>query len=99
MQFKTVEDIRCFHRGLWFHRSNMQFFQTILLPTVYQGPGGIYFVTSEKGPSQIRAYTVRRYDAVADKVSTAGPFNAYSKASAAKNLAKLYASGKTQYEP
>lgn len=92
-EFKTVEDIRCYHRGLWFHRLNMEFFQTILLETVYQGPGGIYFVTSDKGPGCRRRYSVRSYDPISDKVKTVGEFNAYTRAAAIKQ-AKAHSLGK-----
>ena len=45
----------------WFDRDSMTFFRTELPQQGYSGPGGIYFVTSEKfiGPAPSR-YTVRR---------------------------------------
>ena len=61
----TVNAIRAAVRATgshWFDLDTMRFFGTRILPTVYQGPGGIYFVTSEQPPHAKRAYTVRRFD-------------------------------------
>lgn len=89
-EFNSVDDIVCYHRGKWFHPSHMQFFKTRLLQVVYQGPGGIYFVTSEQGPSGVRSYTVRQYDPETDKIYTQGVFNKLPRAAAIRN-AKRYA--------
>jgi hypothetical protein len=75
----------------------MRGFKSRLLSTVYQGPGGVYFVTSEKftgfhsedGP---RLYTVRQYDPEADDIRTVGPFNKRSRRQAVIE-AGLLASG------
>lgn len=94
-EFDTVEDIRCHHRGKWFHPSNMRFFRSRLLPTVYQGPGGVYFVSSEQfvgsETTHERRYTVRQYDVDNDDIKTVHGFNEHTKAKA-KLLARVSAS-------
>lgn len=47
----------------FFDRDTMKFFHSKVFPTVYQGPGGVYFVTSEyrDSPSD-REYKVRQFN-------------------------------------
>ena len=73
---KNVETIRKTHQGFWFSPDTMKFFRSCIEAdgTVY---GGRYFVTSEKGPSGRRAYTVREYDLREDWISTVGEFMEY----------------------
>ena len=92
IRFDTVEDIKRYHRGHWFSSGAMRFFRSRVGENVYQGPGGIFFVSSEQfDDSTPRRYTVRRYDPTADNIGTIGEFNKLSRASAireAKRLAK-----------
>lgn len=73
----NVEQIRQSHQGFWFSPDTMRFFRSRIEDdgNVY---GGKYFVTSEKGPNSIRAYTVREYDLIADEISTVGEFMGWS---------------------
>lgn len=59
----------------WFEPGTMRFFNTRCLPTVYQGPGGIYFVTSEVAPSGEKAYTVRQFVPEHGRIETVGEFH------------------------
>ena len=59
----------------WFDRDSMRFFKTRIEDQVYQGPGGIYFVTSEKGPTEVRRFSVRQYVPERQNVDTVGEFN------------------------
>jgi len=66
----------------YFEPDTMRFFKSRVSEQVYEGPGGIFFVTSERGPSDVRAYTARRFNPKTGDVSTAGPFNTMSRQSA-----------------
>jgi len=50
----------------WFSPDTMRFFKTILYPAIY---GGCLFISSEKGPSGFRMFTVRRANADGSIVS------------------------------
>ena len=77
----------------WFEPATLRFFRSRVLPTVYQGPGGIYFVSSEQfNDASPRRYTVRTFDPTTGEVDTFGEFNELGRASAV-TLAKLLASG------
>lgn len=73
----------------WFDRDSMRFFKTRIEPQVYQGPGGIYFVTSEKGPTEIRLYSVRQYRPNGCHVDTVGEFNHLSRSEAHRIAQRL----------
>lgn len=78
----------------WFDPDTMRFFGTSVLPTVWKGPGGIYFVTRDRGGPGEGAgsgYTVRRFDPGRMDIETVGSVGALSKrkaALAARNLAR-----------
>jgi hypothetical protein len=85
----------------WFDPSSMRFFGTKVLPTVYQGPGGIFFVTSEQPPHGKRACTVRQFDPE-DGIHTIGEAASMSRHMAqrkARNLAAGSLIGHTAYAP
>lgn len=77
----TIEDIRKANASAgqhFFERATMRFFRSRILPAVYQGKGGIYFLTSEQfvpssGIPDARKFTVRRFGPDGD-CATAGPF-------------------------
>ena len=85
-------------RGLhWFESGSMRFFRSRVGQTVYQGPGGVYFVSSEQfvgsdGRAHARRYTVRRFDPVTAGIETVGEFNRMT-ASQARTRARQLASG------
>ena len=92
--YYDTQDIERDHSGHWFSPPTKRFFRSRIGSQVYQGLGGIYFVSSEQyrtfaGPLAPRKYTVRRYDPLADTISTIGDFNALSR-STAHRLAKQY---------
>lgn len=79
--------------GHWFDRNTLRFFRSQVLRTVYQGPGGVYFVSSEQfDDTSPRRFTVRQFDPATGDVDTFGEFNELGRA-AAVTLAKLCASG------
>lgn len=53
----------------------MKFFNTVVYDDVYQGAGGIYFVSSEQADDKSgRLFTVRCYDPNERRITTAGTF-------------------------
>ena len=59
--YYTAQDIKEDYHGHFFGRTTMRFFNSRILSAVYQGPGGIFFVTSERFDELPRHYTVRRF--------------------------------------
>ena len=64
----------------FFERATMRFFDSRVLRHVYQGPGGIYFITSEQfhgsdGRSEPRKYTVREFNPITGDCFTAGDYH------------------------
>lgn len=82
----------------FFDQQTLKFFRSEILPAVYQGPGGIAFVTSEQfvdnsgTPSPIR-YTARRFDPKTSRVHTVGGFNQLNEQEAIQ-AAKAHALGR-----
>jgi hypothetical protein len=73
----------------------MRFFRSRVGSTVYSGPGGHYFVSSEQYDGMSgrhpRRYTVREWHPETADISTVGPFNELSRSQAitrAKHYAK-----------
>jgi hypothetical protein len=71
-QIKEASDRAGSH---FFSRGAMGFFRSRVLSYVFHGKGGIYFVTSEKGPNEVRAFTIRKFNPVDADIDTFGPFN------------------------
>lgn len=82
-------------RGHFFSADTMRFFASRVLDGVYQGPGGVYFVTSEKRSfsDYTRVYHVRSYDPTTGAVETAKGSVDYATAAQAKQSAKRFAAG------
>jgi len=72
----------------WFEPATKRFFRCRVGSDVYQGPGGIFFVSSEQGPHSGRAFTVREFKPQTADIDTFGPFNKLGRARAHR-LAKL----------
>jgi hypothetical protein len=86
----TIGDIKAKHTGYFFDSSAMRFFRSRVLGEVYQGPGGVYFVTSEQyNYDSPRLYTVRRFIKETGDVRTVGDFNALSKSAAQSKAYRL----------
>ncbi len=56
--------------GHWFSPGAMSFFNSKIDDQVYCDNERFYFVSSEKGPNGIRAYTVRTYDPNTGEIET-----------------------------
>lgn len=75
---KNVESGQSF-----FSEGARRFFESKTCPEVYQGHGGVYFITSERFMASDfideRRYTVRAFNPETGHVSTVGPFNELTK--------------------
>lgn len=60
--------------GSWFSPQNMEFFGTKLPGYGYKTAAGIFFVTSEKNPSGVVRYSVRKLTGGV-KIKTVGEFH------------------------
>jgi hypothetical protein len=74
----------------WFDPGTMRFFGSRIGETVYQGPGGIYFITSEKPPHTQRAYTVRQFTPPGD-IDTIGEVASMGRSEAIREAKRLAA--------
>lgn len=78
----------------FFDKGSMRFFRSRVLPTVFHGPGGCYFVTSEQfegsnGHRAERKYTVRKFDVLTAEIDTVGKFNELTRAEALQQARAL----------
>lgn len=97
-----IEDIETANRAAgkhFFDEDSKRFFRSCILEETYQGPGGVYFVTSEQfrpstGKAAARRYTVRRFHPEDARVSSVPAFQAFQSAYAAKQAARRFAEGK-----
>lgn len=96
MKTMTINDIKKAVRDTgshWFDPDTMRCFGTHVYPTVYQGEGGIYFVTGEDNYDRSgREYKVRRFKG--EGIETIG--EPLVTADLAKEVAKQLAGGKVQ---
>jgi hypothetical protein len=95
----TMTDIRCHNKTVghhWFDADTLRFFRgRVCDSTLAQGPGGVYFVSSEQfSASSRRLYSVRRYDPATGHIDTVGEFQGYSSRAAAASAAQRLAGDK-----
>jgi hypothetical protein len=93
MRFTSIDEIRAANKAAgqhWFAPSTLRFFSSRIGGTVY---GGKFFLTSERGPDNVRRHTVRvaRADGT---IGSATKFQAYASRSGAVRRAQKLA---TQY--
>jgi hypothetical protein len=84
----TMQDIREANQRtgrFFFSPDTMRFFRSRALSSVYEGVGGVYFITSERfvgsEGAQPRRYTVRRVESSGD-INTATVFNQLTRSKA-----------------
>lgn len=71
----TINDIQREMRedgSHWWDPDTMRMFGTKVVSPVYQGDGGIYFVTRDKAYDGSLSHTVRKYDPTTKEVDTVG---------------------------
>ncbi len=68
----------------WFSPDSMRCFRTKVLPTVYQGPGGVFFVTldGQYDRNLPRRYTVRQFKPATAQIDTVGKVASLTRARA-----------------
>ena len=98
----TIKEIERKTGGHWWDKSSMRFFGTRVHEAVYEGPGGVFFVTSERPPHGPRRCSVREFvlepeegqapHHVKGSIETRGEFCAYRRY-IAHRLARLAAKG------
>ena len=75
-RYNSIDEIRSANRNAgrhFFDESTLRFFYSRIHDGVYEGR---YFITSEKGPTNVRYYTVRRANEDAT-ITTMGEFQNY----------------------
>lgn len=93
----TIDAIKAMNKAQGYHYfspATMKFFRSKVSRKVYQGPGGVYIVTSEQfvsstGKAEPRCYTVRKFNPETGDINTCGPFNVMSPYEAAKYAKEL----------
>lgn len=91
-QIYDMDDIRRiarYHGSHWFSPSSMRFFSSRVGSKVYQGVGGIFFVSSEQlrysdGTCERRKYTVRQFNPETGDIDTMREFNEMTRSQAVK---------------
>lgn len=102
-----MSNIRSQAKGHWFDRDTMRFFRSRIPEYAVEGPGGIYFHSSERGPSGVRRYSVRRAipapghtpHAVRYSIETVGDFQGFGSSRAASKAAIDLAMRRTPVAP
>ncbi len=97
----TIDEIKLSnqqHGYYFFEPAALRFFSSRIGRSVYKGPGGVYFTTSEQfvpssGKPEPRRYTVRQFYPETGNVESAGGFQAYSSSGAARMAALRLAKG------
>jgi hypothetical protein len=85
----SIEEVKRLSRGHFFSDGAMRFFNSRLGLTAWRYRDGYLFFTSEKGPDEVRRYSVRFQDGLG-KVHTKGDFQAHSTArQAVKEIKRL----------
>jgi len=82
----------------WFDADTLRFFKSRLASYGYRGPGGTFFVSSEKPPHGPRAYTVRQLVGPG-KIKTVGEFCEIKTRATADRRAKALAKWVDEREP
>lgn len=85
----TIQDEMNAAGSHWWDRGSMRSFGTRAGQKVYQGEGGVYFVTSEQPPHRKRAFSVRQYDPATTSINTVGEFCSMTRAVAHRQAAEL----------
>lgn len=75
-------------KGHWFDKDTMRFFKCRLDGQVFAGKELFFFVSSEKGPDEVRKYTVRSYDPQTGTIDSVEGFQAYKTLVTAKKYAE-----------
>lgn len=92
----TMQEIKACNKARghhWFEPGTMRFFASRVGNDVYQGPGGIYFISSERFMDDPRRYSVRRFNPKDCSVDTEFEFQQFPSRGSAVRAAKRLARG------
>ena len=98
----TLQDIKVANHKAgryWFSPATLRFFESRVGKRVHEGPGGIYFVSSEQyrrplsGGCDPRRYTVRQFNPDTGDIDTVGEFQQWADSHGAHREAKRLAAG------
>lgn len=84
---RTIDDIKDANKAaglFYFEPDTMRFFKSRVLDFVAEGPGGVFFVTSEKNESRPRLYSVREFNPTSADITTHGQFQEHDTAAQAR---------------
>jgi hypothetical protein len=91
----TMSEIKACNRARnkhFFDASTMRFFRSRVGDEVFNGPGGVYFVTSEQfvlgSRRDPRRYSVQRFNPRTCGIDLVGEFQQYANMAAAKRAAR-----------
>lgn len=83
--------IKCANKSagrFYFEKSTMRYFRSRVSDKTHNGPGGVYFVTSEQHrDTDPRLYSVRRFHPETADIDTAGTFQQYTTSAQAHGAA------------
>ena len=88
--YYSTDDVQRAHErkgGHWFEPGAKRFFNSRIGSEVYYIGGRYFFTSSEKGPDEVRRYSVREATTDGD-VKTVGQFQGYSTGAAAVRAIK-----------
>lgn len=92
----TLREIKAANRAaghFWFEPETVRFFGSRIHSEVHEGPGGIYFVSSEQPPHGPRGYAVRQFNPENSHIETVGEVCQYPTGAAAHRAARTLAAG------
>lgn len=78
----------------WFSKGALDFFNSRVYPRVYEGPGGIFFVSSEEFDASAgypRRFSVNAFSPESGSIGTVGKFQAHQTLEDARGEAKRVA--------
>lgn len=84
----------------WFDPGTMRFFGTEVMPRVFQGPGGVYFITKDNqfDSSLPKLYAIRQFNPADADISTVGKINEWDDLQDAQEEAERLAAGDGEAE-
>ena len=77
----------------YFSKDTMRFFGTKLSNDIHTGPGGIFFVQSDRVPEARRRYKVRYVNIADEDIEIVGRFEGYTASSEAHDVAERLSLG------
>jgi hypothetical protein len=93
MRLEEFKELNKSIGNYWFSPDSMRFFKSRILDwDIITG----YFITSEKGPSNVRRYSIRRANFETGTVSTVSEFQEYPTLQRARTAYKRYLRGKNK---